>query len=159
LMQPIANGAVVLSLPTDFDGCMRIVQDVTQDPSLYLANSMNSLRLEGQKTVGIEICQQLGWQAPDWVVIPGGNLGNASALGKGFLLMKALGILQTLPRIAVAQAERANPFYRARPGKGVSRSHFRSVYSGFGDSDWEPRLGPPGDAGAACGGRRGGASD
>jgi threonine synthase len=113
LVQPIANGALVFSLPTDFDGCMRVVQEVTQDRSLYLANSMNSLRLEGQKTVGIEILQQLGWEVPDWVVIPGGNLGNASALGKGLLLMKTLGLIDHLPRVAVAQAAKANPLFRA----------------------------------------------
>jgi threonine synthase len=113
LVQPIANGARVFSLPTDFDGCMKIVQEVTSDTSLYLANSMNSLRLEGQKTVGMEVVQQLGWEAPDWMVIPGGNLGNASALGKGLLLLRDLGILKTLPRLAVAQAEKANPLYLA----------------------------------------------
>jgi len=113
LVQPIANGAVVLSLDTDFDGCMRIVQEITRDEGVYLANSMNSLRLEGQKIVGIELCQQLSWEAPDWVVIPGGNLGNASALGKGFELMLELGLLTRRPRIAVAQASKANPFYRS----------------------------------------------
>lgn len=113
LVQPIANGAVVLSLDTDFDGCMRLVQEVTSDRSLYLANSMNSLRLEGQKIVAVELCQQLGWEPPDWVVIPGGNLGNASALGKGFELMLELGLISRAPRIAVAQAERASPLFAA----------------------------------------------
>lgn len=113
LIQPVANGALVLSLDTDFDGCMKIVQEVTADQSLYLANSMNSLRIEGQKIVGIELCQQLGWEPPDWIVIPGGNLGNASALGKGLQLAHRLGLISRLPRIAVAQAERANPLYRA----------------------------------------------
>jgi threonine synthase len=111
LIQPIANGATVLSLDTDFDGCMRIVRQLTQDPTIYLANSMNSLRMEGQKTVGIEIVQQFDWEVPDWIVIPSGNLGNVSALGKGFLLMKELGLIDRLPRIACAQAERANPLY------------------------------------------------
>jgi len=77
LVQPIANGALVLSLDTDFDGCMRVVQEITKDETLYLANSMNSLRIEGQKTVGIEICQQFDWQVPDVIVIPGGNLGTS----------------------------------------------------------------------------------
>jgi threonine synthase len=111
LVQPIAHGALVLALDTDFDGCMRIVQQVTADQTIYLANSMNSLRIEGQKTVAIEIAQQLGWEVPDWVVIPAGNLGNVSALGRGFLMMKELGLIDKLPRIACAQAERANPFY------------------------------------------------
>jgi threonine synthase len=111
LVQPIAHGAHVLALDTDFDGCMRVVQEVTADRSLYLANSMNSLRMEGQKTVGIEIVQQFDWEVPDWIVIPAGNLGNVSALGKGLLLMRALGLISRLPRIACAQAASANPLY------------------------------------------------
>jgi threonine synthase len=113
LVQPVSNGALVLYLDTDFDGCMQLVQEITKDETLYLANSMNSLRIEGQKTVGIEIVQQFDWQAPDVIVIPGGNLGNVSALGKGLLLMKELGVITRLPRIVVAQAEKANPLYRA----------------------------------------------
>jgi len=111
LIQPIANGALVLALDTDFDGCMEIVQEVTADNTIYLANSKNSLRIEGQKTVSVEIVQQLDWQAPDVVVIPGGNLGNVSALGKGFLLMEKVGIINKRPRIVCAQAEKANPLY------------------------------------------------
>ncbi len=113
LLQPLANGALVLSLDTDFDGCMRVVKEVTADGSIYLANSMNSLRIEGQKTVAVEIVQQFDWAVPDWVVIPGGNLGNVYALGKGFALMKDLGLITRAPRICVAQAARANPLYRA----------------------------------------------
>ncbi len=113
LVQPIANGALVLSLDTDFDGCMRVVREITKDETIYLANSMNSLRIEGQKTVGIEIVQQFDWQVPDVIVIPGGNLGNVSALGSGLLMMRDLGIITKLPRIVVAQAENANPLYRS----------------------------------------------
>ena len=79
-MQPLANGALVLSLDTDFDGCMAVVQEITKDRRIYLANSMNSLRIEGQKTVAIEIVQQFDWEVPDWIVIPGGNLGEGAAL-------------------------------------------------------------------------------
>lgn len=111
LVQPIAHGALVLALDTDFDGCMRVVQQVTADRTIYLANSMNSLRMEGQKTVGIEIVQQFDWEVPDWIVIPAGNLGNVSALGKGLLLMRELGLIDRLPRIACAQAAHANPLY------------------------------------------------
>jgi threonine synthase len=111
LIQPIANGALVLALDTDFDGCMRVVQEITRDPTIYLANSMNSLRIEGQKTVGIEIVQQFDWEVPDWIIIPVGNLGNVSALGKGLLMMKQLGLINRLPRIVCAQSERANPLY------------------------------------------------
>jgi threonine synthase len=111
LVQPLANGALVLALDTDFDGCMQIVQQVTADRTIYLANSMNSLRMEGQKTVGIEIVQQFDWEVPDWIIIPAGNLGNVSSLGKGLLLMRELGLIDRLPRIACAQAAHANPLY------------------------------------------------
>ena len=106
LIQPISNGALVLSLDTDFDGCMEMVQRITGEHNIYLANSINSLRIEGQKTISIELCQQFGWEVPDWVIIPGGNLGNVSALGKGFLMMYELGLIDRLPRIACAQAKK-----------------------------------------------------
>ncbi len=111
LVQPIANGALVLALDTDFDGCMAIVEKLTQDPTIYLANSMNSLRIEGQKTIAIEIAQQFNWKLPDWIIIPAGNLGNVSALGQGLVMMKDLGLVDKLPRIACAQAANANPLY------------------------------------------------
>jgi threonine synthase len=116
LVQPLAMGSLVLAIDTDFDGCMRLVQDLAAKEGVYLANSMNSLRLEGQKTVAIEIAQQLNWQVPDWVVIPGGNLGNVSALGAGFEMLLALGLVDRRPRICVAQAAHAAPLatsYRA----------------------------------------------
>jgi threonine synthase len=118
LVQPISNGALVLELDTDFDGCMKVVRELSRTKDIYLANSMNSLRIEGQKTASIEIAQQLGWTSPDWIVIPGGNLGNASAVGKGFVLMKELGLVDRLPRLVVAQAEHANPLWRATSGLG-----------------------------------------
>lgn len=111
LIQPVSNGAKVIALDTDFDGCMRVVKEVTREAGIYLANSMNSLRIEGQKTISVEITQQLEWKVPDWVVIPGGNLGNVSALGAGFEMMFSLGLIDKLPRIALAQAEHANPLY------------------------------------------------
>jgi threonine synthase len=113
LIQPIANNAITLSIDTDFDGCMRIVQEITKDLSIYLANSMNSLRIEGQKTISFEIIQQLGWEVPEFVVVPGGNLGNVSAIGSGFLLMREMGIIDRLPRLVCAQTDRANPLYRS----------------------------------------------
>lgn len=111
LVQPISNGALVLSIDTDFDGCMKMVQRITSENNIYLANSINSLRIEGQKTISIELCQQFNWDVPDWIVIPGGNLGNVSALGNGFLMMYELGLIDRLPRIVCAQAENANPLY------------------------------------------------
>jgi threonine synthase len=111
LIQPIAHGALTLTLDTDFDGCMALVQEVCSKNNIYLANSMNSLRIEGQKTISIELVQQFDWEVPDWIIIPGGNLGNVSALGKGFMLMRELGMIDKLPRIACAQAAQANPLY------------------------------------------------
>jgi threonine synthase len=113
LVQPLANGARVLALDTDFDGCMAIVQKLAAEEGVYLANSMNSLRLEGQKTLSIEIVQQFDWEVPDVVIIPGGNLGNVSAIGAGFDMMMALGLIAKRPRIVVAQAAAANPLYSA----------------------------------------------
>ncbi len=111
LVQPLANGATVLSINSDFDGCMKIVQEVCKKNNIYLANSINSLRIEGQKTISIELCQQFNWEIPDWIIIPGGNLGNISALGKGFLMLKEIGLINKLPRLVCAQAENANPLY------------------------------------------------
>ena len=102
-----------MSIDTDFDGCMRIVQKICDDQDIYLANSMNSLRIEGQKTISIELAQQFDWEVPELIIIPGGNLGNVSALGKGFLQLRDVGIIDRLPRIVCAQAESANPLYRS----------------------------------------------
>jgi threonine synthase len=113
LVQPLANGALVLGLDTDFDGCMAIVKRLAEEQVVYLANSMNPLRIEGQKTVAIEIVQQFDWEVPDWVILPSGNLGNAAALYAGFKMMIDLGITTRLPRLVVAQAAAANPLYRA----------------------------------------------
>jgi threonine synthase len=113
LVQPLAHGALVLGLDTDFDGCMAIVKRLAQEEVVYLANSMNALRIEGQKTVAIEIVQQFDWEVPDWVILPSGNLGNAAALYAGFKMMIDLGVASKLPRLVVAQAENANPMYRA----------------------------------------------
>ncbi len=111
LIQPVSNGAKVISVDTDFDGCMKIVQEVSKEAGIYLANSMNSLRIEGQKTISFEISEQLNWQVPDWIIIPGGNLGNVSALGSGYEMLYELGLISKLPRIILAQAENANPLY------------------------------------------------
>jgi threonine synthase len=113
LVQPLASGARVLALDTDFDGCMTIVQRLAQDEGVYLANSMNSLRLEGQKTLAVEIVQQFDWTAPDVIVVPGGNLGNVSAIGAGFDLMQDLGVISKRPRLVVGQAAAASPLYAA----------------------------------------------
>ena len=113
LIQPITHGVLTLSLDTDFDGCMKLVQEVCQKNDIYLANSMNSLRIEGQKTISFEIIQQFNWEVPDFVIVPGGNLGNVSAVGKGFQMFYDLGLIDKLPRLVCAQAERADPLYRS----------------------------------------------
>jgi threonine synthase len=113
LVQPLANGALVLALDTDFDGCMAVIERLAAEEGMYLANSMNSLRLEGQKTVAIEIAQQFDWDVPGVVVVPSGNLGNISAIAAGFEMMRALGVTSRIPRLVAAQAEAANPLYRA----------------------------------------------
>jgi threonine synthase len=112
-VQPLANGATVIAIEGNFDDCMALVQRLAAEEGVYLANSMNSLRLEGQKTVAIEIVQQFDWKVPDWIIIPGGNLGNVSALGAGLTLMQELGLISKLPRICVAQAQAANPLYES----------------------------------------------
>ncbi|MBT5632024.1 MAG: threonine synthase, partial [Nitrospina sp.] len=113
LIQPITHGVLTLSLDTDFDGCMKLVQEVCSKNDIYLANSMNSLRIEGQKTISFEIVQQFNWKVPDFVIVPGGNLGNVSAVAKGFQMFYDLGLIDKLPRLVCAQAERADPLYRS----------------------------------------------
>ncbi len=113
LVQPLAHGALVLALQTDFDGCMRLVQQLSEDPAIYLANSMNPWRLEGQKTVAVEIVQQLGWEAPDWIALPGGNLGNTGAIGMGLALVEKLAGVPRHTKLLVGQVESANPFFRS----------------------------------------------
>ncbi|RJO65851.1 MAG: threonine synthase [Myxococcales bacterium] len=112
LAQAISYGALTLAIETDFDGCMRLVAEVCARRPIYLLNSMNSFRIEGQKAIGLETLQQLGWRVPDWFVIPVGNAGNISALGKGLLEARALGLIDRLPRLAGIQARAADPFYR-----------------------------------------------
>ncbi|MEM6958012.1 MAG: threonine synthase [Myxococcota bacterium] len=135
LLQPVANGAIVCALDTDFDGCMRVVQTLTADASIYLANSMNSLRVEGQKTISIEIAQQFDWEVPDWVLVPGGNLGNVSALAKGFVEARELGLIDRLPRLMCCQAAQAAPLYAAQErarglGRELREEDFSAVSAG-----------------------------
>jgi threonine synthase len=111
LSQSLDYGAVTCQLNTDFDGCVRVLADVVRRAPVYLLNSVNPYRLEGQKTPALEIAEELDWQVPDHVIVPGGNLANGSALGKGFMEMKHLGLINKLPKISVVQAEGANPLY------------------------------------------------
>ena len=113
LSQPIASGCLTLSLPTDFDGCMRLLREVCGRLPLYLLNSVNPLRIEGQKSIGFEIVQQLAWRPPDWIVVPVGNAGNISAIGKGLFELATLAVIDRVPRLLGVQAAAADPLARA----------------------------------------------
>lgn len=118
LSQALDYGAVTCQLNTDFDGCMLVLNEVVQRASVYLLNSVNPYRIEGQKTAAIELMEQLGWQPPDHIIVPGGNLGNSSALGKACVEMKELGLISRLPKISIIQAKGANPLVRAMRENG-----------------------------------------
>jgi threonine synthase len=112
LSQSMDYGAMTVQLKTDFDGCVRLMLSLVRRFPIYLLNSVNPYRLEGQKTPAMEIVEQLEWQVPEHIVVPGGNLANSSALGKGFQEMKHLGLISRVPKISVIQAEGANPLFR-----------------------------------------------
>ncbi len=111
LAQALEYGASVIEIEGSFDDAMRIVRELAEETDLYLLNSINPFRLEGQKTIVIEMMEQLGWRAPDWIVVPGGNLGNSSAFGKALHEMARLNLLDLRPRLAIIQASGAAPFY------------------------------------------------
>ncbi len=113
LAQSLAYGATTIQIKGDFDDAMRLVEQVCNELGIYLLNSLNPFRIEGQKAIGFELLQQLDWQAPDWLVLPAGNLGNTSAIGKAFRQAYQLGLIGHLPRVAAIQAAGANPFYRS----------------------------------------------
>lgn len=113
LSQAMDFGALTCQVKTDFDGCLRVLTEVVKQAPIYLLNSVNPFRLEGQKTPAFEIAEFFDWNVPDHVIVPGGNLGNSSALGKGFREMKELGLVARLPRISVIQAAGANPLVRS----------------------------------------------
>ena len=112
LAQALDYGAKVLEIEGNFDSCMRVIQELAEQSSLYLVNSINPFRIEGQKTVAFELAEQLRWEVPDHLVVPGGNLGNSSAFGKGFRELLGHGLTRKQPRISVIQAEGAAPFAR-----------------------------------------------
>jgi threonine synthase len=111
LSQALEYGATTLQIEANFDQILALVRRVAEDADIYLLNSINPFRIEGQKTMAIELLDQLDWQVPDWVVMPGGNLGNCAAFGKGFLEMAELRLIDRLPRIVVVQAAGSAPFY------------------------------------------------
>ena len=121
LAQSLAYGATTIQIAGDFDDAMRLVEQVCNEAGIYLLNSLNPFRVEGQKAIGFELLQQLDWQAPDWLVLPAGNLGNTSAIGKAFRQAYQLSLISRMPRIASIQAAGANPFYRSFTRKFASR--------------------------------------
>jgi threonine synthase len=112
LAQALEYGARVIELEGNFDDAMRMVQALALETELYLLNSVNPFRLEGQKTIIIELLEQLDWSPPDWIILPGGNLGNCSAFGKALHELASLGFIDRMPRLAVIQAKGAAPFYK-----------------------------------------------
>lgn len=112
LSQALDYGALTCQLRTDFDGCLRLIQELVKRAPVYQLNSINPFRIEGQKTAALELLEQLDWEAPDHIIVPGGNLGNSSAIGKALLEMHALGFVSRLPKLSVIQAEGANALVR-----------------------------------------------
>jgi len=125
LAQTLDYGAQVLEIDSNFDDCMRLARELGQEQLIYLVNSINPFRIEGQKTVAVELLEQLNWRVPDHVVVPGGNLGNSTALGKGFTELFDLGLIGSLPKLSVIQAEGAAPF--ARLFSQIDLNRFKSA--------------------------------
>jgi threonine synthase len=113
LSQSLDYGALTCQLRTDFDGCVRILSELVRQKPVYLLNSVNPYRIEGQKTAAIELMEQLAWEPPDHIIVPGGNLGNSSAIGKALIELRDLKLIPRLPRLSIIQAQGANPFYRS----------------------------------------------
>ena len=113
LSQALEYGALTCQLRTDFDGCMRVLNEVVRRMPVYLLNSVNPYRIEGQKTAAIELLEQLDWNVPDHIIVPAGNLGNSSSLGKALLELREFGFIARLPRLSLIQAEGANPLVRS----------------------------------------------
>ncbi|GAB4342808.1 MAG: threonine synthase [Phototrophicales bacterium] len=127
LSQAIAYGATCVQIDADFDRNLELVREVSAQLGIYVLNSVNPFRLEGQKTIMFEVIQQLKWQAPDWIVVPGGNLGNTSAFGKGLVELYELGLIDKLPRIAVIQAEGASPLFHSYQPNSDIKDYQRGI--------------------------------
>jgi threonine synthase len=121
LSQALDYGALTCQLRTDFDGCLRLLQELVRRAPVYQLNSINPFRLEGQKTLAFELLEQLEWEPPDHIIVPGGNLGNSSAIGKALLEMRDVGLIPRLPKLSVIQAEGANALVRTLREAGGKR--------------------------------------
>ena len=156
LAQAMDYGAVTCQVKTDFDGCVRILTHVVKEAHIYLLNSVNPYRLEGQKTPAFEIAEAFDWNVPDHLIVPGGNLANSSALGKGFRELKELGLVGRLPRISVIQAAGANPLVRimaANQGQSLEpvEAHTRATAIRIGNpASWRKAARVIQDTGGWC---------
>lgn len=145
LSQALDYGATTLQVEGDFDDCLRRVRQIAEDPELgvYLMNSVNPFRLEGQKAIMYRILEARGWRVPDWIVVPGGNLGNSSAFGKAFVELKELGLIDRLPRLAIINAQGANTLSRLVNEQGLQwkegafdRELPARLYAGYDEVDY-----------------------
>jgi threonine synthase len=156
LAQAMDYGALTCQIKTDFDGCVRVLTQVVKEAHIYLLNSVNPYRLEGQKTPAFEIAEAFDWNVPDHLIVPGGNLANSSALGKGFREMKELGLVSRMPRISVIQAEGANPLVRClRDNEGATmepvQAHTRATAIRIGNpASWRKAARVVQDTGGWC---------
>ncbi|MGA2651602.1 MAG: threonine synthase [Terracidiphilus sp.] len=156
LSQAMDYGAVTCQVKTDFDGCLKLLIQVVKEAHIYLLNSVNPFRLEGQKTPAFEIAEAFDWNVPDHLIVPGGNLANSSALGKGFREMKELGLVARVPRISVVQAEGANPLVRSfKNSKGAEmepvEAHTRATAIRIGNpASWRKAARIIQDTGGWC---------
>ncbi len=156
LSQALDYGAVTCQLRTDFDGCLRLLQELVLRAPVYQLNSINPFRLEGQKTLAIELLEQLDWRSPDHIIVPGGNLGNSSAIGKALLEMRELGLITRLPKLSVIQAEGANALVRTIREEGGQKlvsmqPETRATAIRIGNpASWKKAIHVIGQTGGAC---------
>jgi threonine synthase len=156
LSQAMDYGAITCQLKSDFDGCVRVLTQIVNEAPIYLLNSVNPYRLEGQKTPALEIAEAFDWAVPDHVIVPGGNLANCSALGKGFVELLDLGLVARVPRISVIQAEGANPLVRSLSDNGGEsmqpvEAHTRATAIRIGNpASWRKAAKVVRDTGGRC---------
>lgn len=147
LAQALDYGATTLQIEGDFDACLRRVRQVADKLGIYLMNSVNPFRLEGQKAIMYRVLEARGWEVPDWVIVPGGNLGNCSAFGKAFLELQRLGLIKRVPRLAVIVASGANTLYHLFEKEGLrwnggryDRSKISNLYAAMDESHYLPHT-------------------
>jgi threonine synthase len=147
LSQALDYGALTLQIEGDFDACLRRVRDVSQQLGLYLMNSVNPFRLEGQKTIMYRILEGLSWDVPDWIIVPGGNLGNSSSFGKAWEEMLELGLVKKVPRLAIINAHGANTLHSVVNsmkmkwnGGRVDGGAIKNLYAGMDEANYHPHT-------------------